>query len=278
MDRTAPATHAGHDESLIVRFYGDDVDDAERALALDLMADCRECADLFADLEAIAAASSALPVPTRPRDFTLSTEDAARLRPDRRVWRPAILGAGLRRSLGGSLAALGLVGVLITGAVSVLGGVGSASLFGAGNVALTDTQGSVPEVANGAVPPSPRAADLAVASPTSASMAPVTAPLATSVGDTTSGSAAGKNASAQPPIVVPAPSTDFQFGPALQGSVPTDGGWSSGNQTSSSNEPSQSGIDARLVWLIGFGVLFALGIAILVLPRILRRRSRGTRL
>jgi anti-sigma factor RsiW len=277
MDRTALATHAGHDESLIVRFYGDDVDDAERALALDLMADCRECADLFADLGAIAAASSALPVPTRPRDFTLNEKDAARLRSERRTWRPAILGAGLRRSLGGSLAALGLVGVLMTGAVSLLGGASSASTL-AGNVALTDTQGSAPEVANGAAPPSSRPADLAVASPVSASMAPVTAPLATAVGDTTSGSAAGKNASAQPPIVVPAPSKDFQFGPASQGSVSTDGGWSSGNQTSSSNEPSQSGIDARLVWLIGFGVLFALGIAILVLPRILRRRRRSARL
>jgi anti-sigma factor RsiW len=277
MDRTAPATHAGHDELLIVRFYGDDVDDAERALALDLMADCRECAELFADLGAIAAASEALPVPPRPRDFTLNAKDAARLRSKWRSRRPANLGAGLRRSLGGSLAALGLVGVLMTGAVSLLGGASSVSTF-AGNRALTDTQGSAPEVANGAAATPPRAPDLAVASPASASMAPVTAPLATSVGDTTSGSATGKNATAQSPIVVPAPSTDFQLGPALPGSVPADGGGSSGNQTSSSNEPSQSGIDALLVWLIGFGALFALGIAILVLPRILRRRSRGTRL
>jgi hypothetical protein len=277
MDRTAPASHAGHDESLIVRFYGDDVDDAERALALDLMADCRECADLFADLGAIAAASSALPVPTRPRDFTINERDAARLRSKWRTRRPATLGAGLRRSLGGSLAALGLAGVLMTGAVSLLGGASSVSTF-AGNRALTDTQGSAPEAQNGAAATLPRAPDLAVASPAGASMAPVTVPLATSGGDTTSGSAAGKNASAQPPIVVPAASTDFQFGPAFQGSAPADGGGPSGNAAGSSSEPSQTGVDTRLVWLIGFGVLFALGIAILVLPRILRRRRRGSRL
>src|ERR1035437_9726504 len=127
MDRTPAATHAGHDEMLIVRLYGGDVDEAERARALDLMADCRECANLFADLGAIAEASAAMPVPPRARDFALTDKDAARLSPERRAWRPAIFGAGLRPSLRGSFAALGLAGALMTGAVSLLGGLGTAT-------------------------------------------------------------------------------------------------------------------------------------------------------
>src|ERR1035437_9593595 len=78
MDRTPAATHAGHDEMLIVRLYGGDVDESERARALDLMVDCRECANLFADLGAIAEASAAMPVPPRPRDFALTDKDAPR--------------------------------------------------------------------------------------------------------------------------------------------------------------------------------------------------------
>jgi len=114
MDRTAAVTHAAHDELLIARFYGGDVDESERVRVLDRMADCRDCAALFADLAAIAEADEAMPVPPRPRDFTLTEEDAVRLRPKRRAL-SGIFGPGLHRSLGGSLAALGLVGMVLTG-------------------------------------------------------------------------------------------------------------------------------------------------------------------
>ena len=71
--KPGPATaHANHDESLVVRLYGNDVDSEERSRALDLLAGCEECAALFADLGQIASATAALPVPERPRDFMLT--------------------------------------------------------------------------------------------------------------------------------------------------------------------------------------------------------------
>ncbi len=91
MPKAAAANHATHDELLIARLYGDDVDSRERALALELVAGCDECAALYADLGAIATATAALPVQRRPRDFALTEDDAARLRP-RRGLRARLLG------------------------------------------------------------------------------------------------------------------------------------------------------------------------------------------
>src|ERR1035437_4671028 len=78
MDRTT-ATHSKHDELLIVRLFGGDVNAPERARALELLGECEDCAALFADLGVTADATAALPVPARPRDFTLTEADAARL-------------------------------------------------------------------------------------------------------------------------------------------------------------------------------------------------------
>src|SRR5450759_211616 len=125
MDRTA-ATHSNHDELLIVRLFGGDLDDHERAIALDLLGECEDCAALFADLGATADATAALLVPARPRDFTLTEADAARLRKARRG-----LGffSALRRTraLGGSLVALGLVGLVATSSLGILGGTAGTS-------------------------------------------------------------------------------------------------------------------------------------------------------
>ena len=125
MDRTA-AAHSNHDELLIVRLFGGDVDDHERAIALDLLGECEDCAALFADLVATADAMAALPVPARPRDFALTEADAARLRKARRG-----LGffSALRRTraLGGSLVALGLVGIVATASLGILGGTAGTS-------------------------------------------------------------------------------------------------------------------------------------------------------
>jgi hypothetical protein len=256
---------------LIVRLYGGDVDEAERARALDLMADCRECANLFADLGAIAEASAAMPVPPRPRDFALTDKDAARLRPERRAWRPAILGAGLRRSLGGSFAALGLTGALLTGAVSLLGGLGTT----ASSLASTDARLGAAAASNA---PSQNGPDLTMTSSVPSSIAPVVAPLQSSGSDTTSGGQDGKHSTAEPFTVVPAPGSNYQYGPESQGSTSADGGGTLTAKTASPSGPSQGGIDARLVWLMAFGALFALGLAILILPWAIRRRGRGTRL
>ena len=103
--------HSGHDELLIARLFGDDVDESERARALDQMADCPDCAALFADLGC-----------HRRRDGSHArSAAAARLHSDRGRRRAGCAGrkvavgrpcSDLRRSLGGALAALGLVGLV----------------------------------------------------------------------------------------------------------------------------------------------------------------------
>src|ERR1035437_10081176 len=169
MDRTTSASHPNHDEMLIARFYGGDVDDSERARAIELMVDCADCADLFADLGAISEASSAMPVPARPRDFTLTEEDAARLRSKRRAWK-AIFGLGLRRSLGGSLAALGLAGLMLASAASLLGQTTNVSLTSLNSAPERLAASNAPNFgAQGAL-------GVTVASPASASQAIPAAP------------------------------------------------------------------------------------------------------
>ena len=80
-----PASHAEHDPLLVAALAAGDLEPAERELAEALASRCSDCALLAADLRAITAASAALPARTRPRDFSLRAEDAARLR--RRAWR-----------------------------------------------------------------------------------------------------------------------------------------------------------------------------------------------
>jgi anti-sigma factor RsiW len=239
MDRTTSASHPSHDEMLIVRFYGGDVDDSERAHAIELMADCADCADLFADLEAISEASAAMPVPARPRDFTLTEEDAARLRSKRRAWK-AIFGLGLRRSLGGSLAALGLAGLMLTSAASLLGQTTNVSLTSLNSAPERLAASNAPNFgAQGAI-------GVTVASPASASQAIPAAVVAS-----------GETKQATP------------------GTVTADGAGDAGGQGASLPGTTLEGsLDPRLAWLVGFATLFAIGLAIAMLPQWLRRRAR----
>ena len=129
MPRTT-ATHATHDELLLARLYGSDVDERERGRALDQIASCRDCADLFADFGAIATATAALPVPPRPRDFKLTEADAARVGRRNAVW-SIFDRLGRTKALGGAMMTAGLVGVVFVGALSVFAPGGSASTAGA---------------------------------------------------------------------------------------------------------------------------------------------------
>lgn len=101
------------------------------------MVSCGECAALAADLRAIAAASRALgsafngQVAPAPRDFRITELDAARL------GRRTISGFGRprgarswTRGLGGALATLGLVGLLVSAAP--MGFLGAAAGTGTG--------------------------------------------------------------------------------------------------------------------------------------------------
>ncbi len=116
-------SHAGHNLELVAAASAGDATGSDQVRAADLLASCAECAALAADLRSIAAGTRtlgsafAIPVARAPRDFRLSEQDAARL------GRRGILGIGRTRAsltwtrrLGGSLATLGLVGLLVSAA------------------------------------------------------------------------------------------------------------------------------------------------------------------
>jgi hypothetical protein len=277
MDRTTSTNHSGHDELLVARLYGDDVDAAERGRALDLLAECPDCAALFADMGAIAHATAALPVPPRPREFTLTAGDAARLRAERRRW-PALFRPELRRSFGGMLTALGLVGVVLTGGFSVFGGTAGTALDQQ-NRSANDQSLAGGGVASLAAVPQP--AVTAGASPAAVTVVGPEAsfgiPAAAGSGAVTDGGPGGLNPP-EPSGLKAAPTENPQFAAETAGNgTEADGHTNTSGSRSPEAPQAASGMDARLVWLVGFALLFGIGLAILILPSLIRRRGRGSR-
>ena len=125
--------HPDHDLELVAAYAAGDAAGADLETATTLVAGCPECAALHHDLRAIAAALPALPAPVRRRDFRLTPEQAAALRPA--GWR-GLLGtlAGPRfrfaAPLGTGLAALGLAGILVGSLGSLPLGIGGAATSG----------------------------------------------------------------------------------------------------------------------------------------------------
>ena len=121
MPHIPDSRHSDHDPLAIAAHAAGDATGTELQLASDLVASCADCAALHADLRAISAALPELPAPARPRDFTLTPEQAASLRPSgwRRFLAPL---AGPRFAfagpVGGGLAALGIAGLLVAGSLS----------------------------------------------------------------------------------------------------------------------------------------------------------------
>jgi hypothetical protein len=128
-----PTPHAGHDLLLVASVVDRNPTAADRLAAERQIAGCPSCAELAADLRAIALATAALPAVERTRDFTLRPEDAARLQPG--GWRriAAAFGAArleVLRPLGAGLATLGLAGLLLATLPAIqlpIGSSGSAS-------------------------------------------------------------------------------------------------------------------------------------------------------
>lgn len=150
------ARHALHDEELVAAFATGSVDDAgERARAEQLVDRCVACRDLHRDVEAIGGAlrDAVQFTATAPRDFRLTEADALRLGGTVRargfVARLRRTFAGIARPLGASMAAIGIVGVLVGSAT--LGGFAAAPLSIDAN-GLKDT--GAPEV-NSGVPAAP---------------------------------------------------------------------------------------------------------------------------
>ena len=136
---SAIARHALHDEELVAAFAAGGVEDAaDNARARSLVERCATCREIHGDLTAIRAAIRASGSAaersasmTAPRDFRLTAEDAARLRPGAPVarlaaragWR-ARLGLGIvafGRPVGAAMATFGVVGLLV-GSLALGGG------------------------------------------------------------------------------------------------------------------------------------------------------------
>jgi hypothetical protein len=118
-----PRLHATHDAELVAAYAAGDATGADLAAAGGLVAGCAECATLHRDLRAIMAALPAMPVPVRPRDFRLTPEQAAAIRPPSGLRRLLAPLAGARFAFAGpagaGLAALGLAGILLSGGLNV---------------------------------------------------------------------------------------------------------------------------------------------------------------
>ena len=122
-ESSSASAHRTHDTTLVASLADHSLAATERAAAEALVASCSLCAGLHADLMALVAATRAMPTPPRPADYTLTPADAARLRGTR--WRRlvAAIGSsrdGFTRPLAIGLSTLGLVGILIASAPSIL--------------------------------------------------------------------------------------------------------------------------------------------------------------
>lgn len=198
------ANHAQHDLELVAAWAageatGADLDRAERLLDA-----CDLCVAVARDLRVITLALQELPavdaipsLPAAPRDFRLTPEQAARLRPSAPLarWTDRLVDAvaAFGRPVGASLATLGIVGLIV--------GTGFLGLFGGNAASATSAPMAADNIASaapaqgyegGAGGPVPAA--------TTASGGTVLGPLATDPGRVAlSGTGASAGPSAEPP-------------------------------------------------------------------------------
>jgi hypothetical protein len=122
--------HATHDLELVAAYAAGDAAGADLETATALVAACADCAALHRDLRAITAAIPELPAPVRTRDFRLTQEQAATLRPTGLRGLLAAFASprlSFATPLGTGLAALGIVGILVASGGLPLGAGGAAS-------------------------------------------------------------------------------------------------------------------------------------------------------
>jgi len=205
----SPAAEAQDHAARIVALDAGDLAGAELTAAESLVASCGGCAALAHDLVAIRSAMTALPAPARRRDYRLTAEDAARLRPSgwRRVIEWLAAPGSTVRPLATGLATLGVVGLLLTsGTPGLLSGFGSAgggpaAPAGAAEDAAAGGSGAIelqgtysPPAASGT--PDTRASGVPGLAATAA---PAPLPVATPSGDEAAG-VAGEASTAEPMV------------------------------------------------------------------------------
>jgi hypothetical protein len=272
MDRN-PAAHAAHDELLLARLYGGDLEGRELERAREMVSSCRECAAVLADFEAIAAATAAMSVPARPRDFTIGPSEARVLRRSGPARRPGLRGIVFRlgpvRALGTSMTAAGIAGILALGAISLTGQTATSSI---------DYRQAA----------EPGGQELAMASPTDAQApnafqdkngagtpAPSGQAVAWGSADTLTGQTPEPNPNEAGSPRAPAADDEAQPGAS---EATTGSGYAEGGGTGEAPPAGQAaGSDSGPLWLAGFGCLAALGLVLAVVPTLRRRRSAGGR-
>ena len=224
-----PTPHDAHDPGLVAAYAAGDAAGAELAAATTLVASCPDCAALHRDLRAIAASIATLPAPVRTRDFRLTADQAAALRPA--GWRrfaAAFAGPSFRFAtpLGTGLAALGLAGVLLGSVGGPLLGLagGSATAMRANEKSASSNDTSAPY----APVPSAAASAFAVQS-----AAPSAAPSAGAVAESTqvpaAASAAPSGQSAPNSTAPSAGDLTPVASPATGGGSSSSGGGSNGS-------------------------------------------------
>ena len=128
------SAHAAHDLVLIAALAAraSDLGAADHAQARELVATCIACRDVLADLVLLQTVLPTTSTPARPRDFSLTPADAARLGP--RGWR-RLLGffgsarGGFTRPLAATLTTLGLAGLLVASLPGMYGAGGAATVL-----------------------------------------------------------------------------------------------------------------------------------------------------
>jgi len=201
--------HQTHDPELVAAYAAGDATGAALDEATALVAGCADCAELHRDLRAIAAALPELPAPARPRDFRLTAEQAASLRPH--GWRAlleTLAGPRFRLAapLGTGLAALGIAALLVApGGLPATGSGSAASVPESSAVlpgpgALASAAGAATaNTAAGAVP-------AAGAAPAGAAPAASAGPASDDFGAAEPGASAAASAALSAPVALPAAS------------------------------------------------------------------------
>ncbi|HEU0244116.1 MAG TPA: hypothetical protein VFQ75_09440 [Candidatus Limnocylindrales bacterium] len=237
--------HDAHDLELVAAYAAGDAEGPALDEATALVASCTECAALHHDLRAIAAAMPELPAPARPRDFRLTPEQAASLRPGGiRGLLAAFSGPrfAFATPLGTGLAALGIVGILVAS-----GGFASGGASSVGPEAVTIQAAPDRELASDAAANGPAASAAAGAAPAETPSAGVDtmggaapAPSAAAASE----APVGPEASEAPPsqaAATPAPSPDDRY---LANAAPSPGSSATGDLPAAAIEPGPSIVES----------------------------------
>jgi hypothetical protein len=271
MDRNPAPAHAAHDELLLARLYGGDLEGAELERAREMVSSCRECAAVLADFEAIAAATAAMSVPPRPRDFTIGPVEARALRRRGSARRLGLRGIVSRlgpvRALGTSMTAAGIAGILALGALSL-----------SGQTATDSTSyGQAAEPSGPELDVGSSAGTQPAYGPQGKNAADTPAPSGQAVAWASTDTLAGQTPEPNPAEAGSPRAPEADDGAQPGASEATAGsGYSEGGGTGEAPRAGQAeGPDSGPLWLAGLGCLAAAGLVLVVVPTLRRRRLGG---